>query len=87
MHLKDKGALVCGDFGRDGKGVLDILLGQNGNPSRDATDERQRTVPRGAVGSSDLEIETEEPSSSKSSRARGLVASRLSSPRASRAER
>ena len=45
------------------------------------------TVPRGAVGSSDLEIETEDPSSSKSSRARGLVASRLSSPRASRAER
>mgnify|MGYP004422802463 CR=1 FL=1 len=44
------------------------------------------TVPRGAVGSSDLEIETEEPSSLKSSRARGLVASRLSSPRASRAE-
>ena len=41
MHFKDKGALVCGDFGRDGKGVLDILLGQNGNPSRDATDERQ----------------------------------------------
>ena len=41
----------------------------------------------GAVGSSDLEIETEDPSSSKSSRARGLVASRLSRPRASRAER
>ncbi len=50
MHLKDKGALVCGDFGRDGKGVLDILLGQNGNPGRDATDKRQRDCSAGRCG-------------------------------------
>ena len=40
MHLKDKGPLITGDFGRDRKSVFDILLGKNGDPSRDATNER-----------------------------------------------
>ena len=40
MHLKDKGTLISGDFGRDSKRVFNILLGQNRNPCRDATNER-----------------------------------------------
>ena len=40
MHLKDKGTLIGCDIGRDRKRVLDILHGQNGNPSRDAPKER-----------------------------------------------
>lgn len=50
MHLKDERSLIGGDFSRNGKGILDILFCQNGNPGRDATDERQRDCSAGCGG-------------------------------------
>ena len=50
VDLEDKGPLVRCDLGWDGKGVLDILLGKDGNPCSDTAYERQRYSAAGRRG-------------------------------------